>query len=207
VSLSHFVSVYGPPVILIVVFLEFFAVPMGIGELALITAAALAQNGELTIYSVIGSATVGAVAGQAAAYSLGRWRGREILAWGVLGRVSGKPLAASEFFFKQHGGKALLLGRFVPLVRSAIGWIAGVTRMPWWRYLGWNILGAFAWSLSIGLGAYFFGKAAVEAVQSWGTIGIALIAAATAVIYGLERLWRKRRATPEAAEQEVRVPQ
>jgi len=207
VSLSHFITVYGAPVIFIVVFLEVFAVPVGIGEIALVTAAALAQKGELTIYSVIGSATTGAVTGQAAAYLLGRWRGRRILGWGILGRVSTKPLAASEVFFQRHGGKAVFLGRFVPLLRSAVGWMAGISGLPWWRYLAWNISGAFTWSFGIGLSAYFFGKAAVAAAESWGAMGIGIMVAAGLLILVVVRLSHRqidRRATGEF---EIRVPQ
>ncbi len=208
-SLSHFITVYGAPVIFIVVFLEVFAIPLGIGELALVTAAALAQSGELTIYSVIGSATTGAISGQAAAYLLGRWRGRRILEWGVLGRLSAKPLAASEAFFARHGGKAVFLGRFVPLLRSVIGWMAGVGGLPWWRYLAWNISGAIVWSFGIGLSAYFFGAAAVKAAQAWGTIGIVIIAAAGVLILVIVRVSHRRvdrRATGELEIREI-VPQ
>jgi membrane protein DedA with SNARE-associated domain len=208
VSLSHFITVYGAPVVFIVVFLEFFAVPVGIGELALVTAAALAQKGEITIYSVIGSATTGAVTGQAAAYLLARWRGRRILEWGPLGRVSARPLTASEEFFGRHGGKAVFLGRFVPFLRSTIGWIAGISGLSWWRYLAWNISGAFTWSFGIGLSAYFFGKAAVEAAQSWGAIGIAIIVVGALLILAIARTWHRRMdragTTPE---REIRVPQ
>jgi undecaprenyl-diphosphatase len=207
-SLSHFITVYGAPVVFIVVFLEVFALPMGFGELALVTAAALAQKGEITIYSVIGSATTGAISGQALAYILGRWRGRRILAWGILGRLTAKPLAASETFFERHGGKAVFLGRFVPLLRSAIGWMAGISGLPWWRYLVFNISGALAWSFGIGLSAYFFGKAAVEAAESWGAIGIGVIVVAGILILLVLRKWQ--RSADRAAEVptgEVRVPQ
>jgi membrane protein DedA with SNARE-associated domain len=200
VDVSHFISVYGPPVVFIVVFLEVFAVPFGLGELALVTAAALAQSGELTIYSVIGAATTAAIAGQAAAYVLGRWRGRRILEWGALGRVSTRPLAAAEAFFGLHGGKAVFLGRFVPLLRSMVGWMAGVCGLSWWRYLAWNVSGAVVWSFGIGLSAYFFGAAAVQAAQSWGTIGIAIIAAVAVLIFVILRISHRRvdrRATGE----------
>jgi membrane-associated protein len=191
-SVSHFVAVYGPPVVFLVVFLEVFGLPFLPGELALVTAAALAQNGELTLGSVLGSATVGAVTGQAAAYTLGRWRGRQVLGWRFLGRLSGRPLTAAEAFFQRHGGKAVFLGRFVPLLRSAIGWVAGITHMPVRRYLFWNIAGALTWSLGLGLSAYFFGKAVVNTVSAWGTIGIAIAAGLGVVVFLGVRLWRRR---------------
>jgi membrane protein DedA with SNARE-associated domain len=192
VSVSHFISVYGPPVVFIVVFLEVFGFPFLPGEAALVTAAALAQSGKLTIYSVIGSATTGAILGQATAYILGRWRGRSVLEWGVLGRVTTKPLTAAEAFFRKHGGKAVFLGRFVPLLRSVIGWMAGVVGMTWWRYLAWNIAGALVWSFGIGLSAYFFGAAAVKAASSWGTIGIVVIAVMGVAILVFVRLTKRR---------------
>ncbi len=191
-SVSHFVSVYGPPVVFLVVFLEVFGLPFLPGELALVTAAALAQNGDLTLGSVLGSATVGAVTGQAAAYLLGRWRGRQVLGWRFLGRLSGRPLTASEAFFQRHGGKAVFLGRFVPLLRSAIGWVAGITRMPVKRYLFWNVAGALTWSFGLGLSAYFFGKAVVNTVSAWGTIGLVIaLGLGVLVLLGV-RLWRRR---------------
>jgi membrane-associated protein len=205
VSVSHFISVYGPPVVFIVVFLEVFGLPFIPGELALVTAAALAQSGQLTVYSVIGSATTGAIAGQAAAYGLGRWRGRRILEWGFVGRISAKPLAAAEAFFARHGGKAVFLGRFVPLLRSVIGWMAGTAGLPWWRYLAWNVSGALVWSFSIGLSAYFFGAAAVEAAQAWGSIGIGIIAAVGVIILLVVRASRRRVDRRATGELEIHV--
>jgi membrane-associated protein len=198
--MSDFITTYGAAIIFIVVFLGAFIVPMGMGEIALVTGAALAQGGEIAIYSVIGAAVAGAILGHDAAYVLARWRGRRILEWGVLGRVSARPLAASEAFFVRHGGKAVFLGRFVPVLRTMVGWMAGVSGMPWWRYWAWNVSAALVWSFGIGLAAYFFGKAAVEAAQSWGTIGIVVIAAAAALILVIVRFTNRevdRRATGE----------
>jgi membrane-associated protein len=204
VSVSHLISVYGPPVVFIVVFVEVFGLPFFPGELALVTAAVLAQRGDLTLPSVLGSATSGAILGQAAAYGLGRWRGRRILAWRPLRRLTAAPLVAAEAFFKRHGGKAVLLGRFVPLLRSTIGWMAGVSELSWWRYLAWNISGAFLWSFSIGLSAYYFGKAAVDTAEAWGTIGIGAVVAAAVLIFVVIRLWRRRVERAAVPEREMR---
>ena len=203
-SVSHLISVYGPPVVFIVVFVEVFGIPFFPGELALVTAAVLAQRGDLTLPSVLGSATTGAILGQAAAYGLGRWRGRRILAWRPLQRVTGKPLVATEAFFKRHGGKAVFLGRFIPLLRSTIGWMAGVSELSLWRYLVWNISGALVWSFTIGLSAYYFGKAAVDTAQAWGAIGIGAIVGAGVLILVAIRLWRLRVERAAVPEREIR---
>jgi membrane-associated protein len=207
VPVSHYVALYGPPVVFIVVFVEVFGLPFFPGELALVTAAALAQSGDLTLQSVLGSATTAAILGQATAYGLGRWRGRQILGWRFLARIGGKPLDATEAFFGRHGGKAVFLCRFVPLLRSTIGWMAGLSNMSWWRYLLWNVSGAIAWSLAVGLPAYFFGKAIVEAAQTWATIALVVVAAVALLVYLAVRRWRRRGVDPGvASEQEVGVP-
>src|SRR5262249_20843880 len=140
-SVSHFVEGYGPPVIFLVVFLQVFALPFLPRQLPLLAGAAPPQKGNIALPAVIGSATVGAVTGQFAAYLLGRWRGRQVLGWRLLDRITGKPLAAAETFFKRHGGKAVFLGRFVPLLRSVIGWMAGISGLRLKSYLFWNITG------------------------------------------------------------------
>jgi membrane protein DedA with SNARE-associated domain len=204
--MSDFIATYGAPFIFLVVFLGASFLPWGMGELALVTGAALAQGGDIAIYSVIGAATTGAITGQATAYVLGRWRGRRILEWGPLGRLSARPLALSEAFFAKHGGKAVFLGRFVPVLRTAVGWVAAVSGLSWWRYMAWNVSGALVWAFGIGLSAYFFGKAAVEAAQTWGTIGIVIIVVVAAVILVIVRYSRRevdRRATGELEVREI----
>lgn len=204
--MSDFIATYGAPFIFLVVFLGAFIVPAGTGEIALVTGAALAQGGDIAIYSVIAAATTGAITGQATAYLLGRWRGRRILEWGVLGRLSAKPLALSEAFFAKHGGKAVFLGRFVPVLRTAVGWVAAVSGLSWWRFIAWNVSGALVWAFGIGLSAYFFGKAAVEAAQTWGAIGIVIIVVVATAVLVLVRFSRReldRRATGELEIREI----
>jgi membrane-associated protein len=188
---SHLISTVGPPVVFLAAFLEAFAIPIP-AELVLVTAAVVAQHGDLSLGSVLGSATTGAITGQAGAYVLGRVRGRRMLEWRPLARLAGPHLASAEAFFARHGGKAVFLGRFVPILRSTIGWMAGVGGLPPARYATWNVAGALAWALSIGLGAYYFGKAAVDAVQTWGTIGILLVAAVAVLLLAGTRAWRRR---------------
>jgi membrane protein DedA with SNARE-associated domain len=199
--MTHLIATLGPPVVFVAVYLEVFAIPVP-AELVLVTAAVLAQRGDLSLGSVLGAATTGGIAGQASAYGLGRWRGRQILATPFMARFSASALASAEVFFKRHGGKALFLGRFVPLLRSTIGWMAGVGGLSLGRFAFWSVASALAWSLSIGLSAYYFGKAAVETVQTWGTIGIVVVVAVGAIVLLAVRSWRRRmeRETPQEGE-------
>jgi membrane-associated protein len=107
-----------------------------------------------------------AILALAAAALLGNVVGYEI------GRAAGKPLYkrqgrfinAANFdktnvFFDKYGNRALVLGRFVPIVRTYITVVAGIGRMHRQRFFGWSAVGAFAWVLSLTLLGYFLGQA------------------------------------------------
>src|SRR5207302_10909164 len=139
-------------------------------------AAALASQGHGNIAWTIALAIAAAIVGAGVAYGVGRWRGRELLAlWPWFERVSKPGIDRSDEFFRRHGSKAVFLGRFVPVVRATLGWMAGIGRMPWPRFLVWNIAGAVAWGCAIGLAAYYLGAAVVKTVERHAGIGAAVI--------------------------------
>jgi membrane-associated protein len=111
--------------------------------------------------------------------------------WGWLERVSRKGLDRSQHFFDSHGSKAVFLGRFVPVVRATLGWMAGVSRMNFFRFLVWNVLGAVAWATAIGLLAYYLGAAVIKAIETDLLYGVLAIAGLVVVFYGVHRLMRR----------------
>jgi membrane protein DedA with SNARE-associated domain len=84
-------------------------------------------------------------------------------------------LPPSERFFARHGSKTVFFGRFVVLLRATAAWLAGITHMGWWKFLGWNVAGGVVWAVGYGLLAYYAGKAAVDAVSEYGTIAIVVV--------------------------------
>ena len=74
-------------------------------------------------------------------------------------------LPPSERFFERHGGKTVFFGRFVSILRYTVAWIAGLSHMRWWRFLFWNAAGGIVWATSVGLLAYWGGKALADAIQ------------------------------------------
>ncbi|MGH3008630.1 MAG: DedA family protein [Gaiellaceae bacterium] len=190
--MTHFVSEYGLWVVFVVVFLEVAGLPFIPGETALITAAALASQGHGSIVAIIVLAIVGAVTGAVLAYVVGRRWGRELLTrWPWFDRISRKGVEESQKFFDRHGSKAVFLGRFVPVLRATLGWMAGVARMPFGGFLLWNVLGAVAWGSLIGLLSYYLGEAVINAVEKDLGIGIGAIAGIVLLLAGLHVL-RKR---------------
>jgi membrane protein DedA with SNARE-associated domain len=163
------------------------------GETALIAASILAARGHYSIVSVIVVAALAAIIGDNIGYWIGRTGGRALLErWGPLRRYSARALPPSERFFEKHGGKTVFIGRFVAVLRVTAAWLAGITHMPWWRFFLWNAAGGIAWATTIGLLAYYFGKAAADAVQTYGIYAlIAIVVLVTVGFIGM-RLLKKR---------------
>ena len=69
---------------------------------------------------------------------------------------------------ERHGGKTVFFGRFVSILRYTVAWVAGLSRMRWWRFLFWNAAGGIAWATAVGLTAYYGGRAAADAIQRYG---------------------------------------
>ena len=107
-------------------------------------------------------------------------------------------LPFSERFFHRHGAKTVFLGRFFAVLRVTAAWMAGVSRMRWWKFLAWNAAGGICWALLVGLLAYYFGHAAGDAVSGYGLIGGAALVVLAAVVLVVVHLWKKRLLEAEA---------
>jgi len=189
---THFISHYGLWVVFVVVFLEVAGLPFIPGETALIAAAALASQGRGNIVWTIVAAVGAAVAGAALGYVVGRAYGKRILAaWPWLERVTRKGVHRSEEFFDRHGSKAVFLARFFPIVRATLGWMAGIGRMPWMRFLAWNIAGAVAWGCLIGLLSYYLGEAVIKTVERDLGLGIGILVVLALAVVGVHILRRR----------------
>jgi membrane protein DedA with SNARE-associated domain len=142
------------------------------GETALVTAGVLASRGKLDIVAVIVVAAVAAIVGDNVGYWIGRLGGRRLLErWAWLDRHASRALPWSERFFKRHGAKTIFLGRFIAVLRVTAAWLAGISRMPWWRFFFWNAAGGICWAALVALVAYYAGEAAGKAIERYGLIG------------------------------------
>jgi membrane protein DedA with SNARE-associated domain len=163
------------------------------GETALIAASILASRGHYSIVSVIVVAAVAAIVGDNVGYWIGRTGGRRLLErWGFVRRYSAKALPPSERFFEKHGGKTVFIARFVAVLRVTAAWLAGITHMTWWRFFLWNATGGIVWATLVGLLAYYFGKAAADAFQTYGLYALlAIVVVAVVGFFGV-RIAKKR---------------
>jgi len=189
--MEHLVEAYGPMLLFLLIFLESAGAPVP-GETALIAASLLASRGQRRIGSIIVVAATAAIVGDSAGYWIGRWGGRRLLRrWPLLASYADRFLPRAERFFARHGGKTVFLARFITGLRVAGAWIAGATRMNWWRFLCWNAAGGLTWAAGTGFLVYYLGRAASDILgHHYGVILGAVGIAAT--LGGFHLLFRMR---------------
>ena len=186
--MSGYVHHYGLVALFLIVMLESGGIPLP-GETALVAGGVFASRGQLSIVAVIAVAAAAAIVGDNLGYWIGRSGGRSVLTrW----EVTARTLPWAEGFFERHGPKTIFLARFFSVLRVTAAWMAGVSRMRWWTFFGWNAAGGICWAALVGLVAYYAGQAAADAISRYGLIGGAVVAGLA--LFGLLafHLWRRR---------------
>jgi membrane protein DedA with SNARE-associated domain len=144
-TLAPILNHYGYVAVAALVTLEDFGVPVP-GETIVVAAAVYAGAGRLNIVAVGVIAFVAAVVGDNIGYAIGHFGGRALaLRWGRYVFLTAERLDKAQGFFERHGGKVVTVARFIEGLRQANGIIAGISDMPWPRFLAFNVLGAALW--------------------------------------------------------------
>jgi len=178
--LLEFVRDYGSwvyAILFTIVFAEtgFVVTPFLPGDSLLFAAGALCATGELSITAMLALLMFAAFAGNAVNYSVGRFIGPRVFQSGA--RLLNKQyLDRAHAFFEQYGGKAVVLGRFVPIVRTFVPFVAGAAQMTPAAFVFYNAIGAIAWvALCLGAGWFFGNIPIVKNNFSLVTIGIVVV--------------------------------
>lgn len=186
---NQWIGQYGYVIVGLFLMIEAMGVPIP-GETAVVTAAALAGRGTLSIVGVVIAATIGTVAGGHAGYWLGLRGGTAFVArHGKWIGLNAERLATAHRFFEQHGAKTLALGRFVAFLRSFLGIFAGISSMPFRVFALYNALGGVIWVTSFSVLGYAFGRNLPRLVRYIGRVSL-LLALLIALIAGVVVLWR-----------------
>jgi len=173
-DISSIIATYGYPGILIIVFLEsgiFFPLP---GDSLIFTAGLLAPFYHYNVYTLTLLIFLSAFLGGIAGYYIGtklEYLYRFSLFRKILKR---KYLDDAHDFLTKHGLSALLLSRFVPVVRTFLPIVAGMARMKYSDFIRFSLLGSFIWSAAFTLGGYFLGRSFPE-IDKYLTLTIILV--------------------------------
>lgn len=183
-----------------IILLENAGIPLP-GETTLILAGTLC-GGEHPILSfplVLIAALSGAIVGDNLGYFLGRRYGRGlILRYGGKFGLNDEKFDRAETAFLKNSSWAVFIGRFIVLLRILAGPLAGITRMPWLRFVLFNALGALAWASAITTAAFFFGKAVSGFIESIGIWGLVLLVGGI-LLFGMVRHYMDEQAEKRAA--------
>jgi membrane protein DedA with SNARE-associated domain len=174
------------------------------GEVTLIIAAILAGKGhDLNITGVVAAAALGAVIGDNTGFWLGRWLGYRILfKHGHYVRLTESRIKLGQYLFLRWGAAVVFGARFMAVLRSLSGFVAGANRMPWRRFVVFNAAGGMVWAIVYGGGAYTLGS---EAHHLLGPVGIILALVALVAIGGIA-IFVYRNETRLTAEAERALP-
>jgi len=202
-TIAHLIHVYGLAVVAGVIGLECIGLPFP-GETVLILASIFAgTKHDLNIISVVLTAAGGAIVGQMVGYVIGREFGYWLLLrYGSYLRITESRIKLGEYLFLRHGGKIVIVARFIPVLRSLAGILAGANRMPWRRFLLANVVGAVIWASFFGFAAYMLGR---QFERLAGPMVIVL-GAATAVVIIAGAIFAARHEAQLTAEAERALP-
>lgn len=127
------------------------------GDTLLFTAGAFCASGELNLILLNVLIVSSAIAGNTVNYWIGQYLVERVdistLKW-----IDQSALLRTHQFFEKHGGKTIILARFVPIVRTFAPFVAGISKMTFAKFQLFNISGALIWSISLTVSGYFFGN-------------------------------------------------
>jgi membrane protein DedA with SNARE-associated domain/membrane-associated phospholipid phosphatase len=202
---SQWVAHYGYVLVAVFLLIEGAGVPIP-GETALVTAAALAGRGTLSIVGVVIAGCIGTIAGGQAGYWIGLHGGVGFVTrHGKWVFLTPARLEKTHKFFAQHGVKTVLMGRFVAFVRSFVGIFAGISEMPARVFTLYNAAGGTVWVLAFSTLGYVFGRNLPRLIHYIGRVSL-LLAILIALVTGVVFLWRwfERNRTTVVAELDQR---
>ncbi len=128
------------------------------GDSLLFVVGALAAAGGMDIGLVMALLVSAALCGDNVNYWIGRWAGPKVFRAEDSRWFNRKHLDRTHAFYERHGGKAIVIARFVPIVRTYVPFVAGVGAMPYARFLAFSVAGALLWVVSLCLAGYWFGN-------------------------------------------------
>ena len=147
-------------ILFLIVFIETGLVvwPFLPGDSLLFVSGALAASGDMDITTLILVLIAAALTGDNVNYGIGRLVGTKVFQRKRSRWFNPAHLARAHAFYERHGGKTIILARFIPIIRTYAPFVAGIGAMPYLRYMGYCIVAAVLWVVSLCVAGYLFGN-------------------------------------------------
>lgn len=195
VHLTELVAAYGPWIYLILFLIVFcetglVVMPFLPGDSLLFVAGAIAALGGMDVHLLVLTLIAAAVIGDTVNYQIGKYFGHRLFS-NPDSRVFRRAyLEKTHDFYARHGGKTIILARFVPIVRTFAPFVAGIGGMGYRKFLSFNLVGAVLWVAGICYAGYLFGNLPI--IRS--NLSLLIVAIVfVSFLPGLIELWRVRR--------------
>jgi len=190
--LMRLLQTYTYPVLVGLVLLESLGIPLP-GEIALVTAAAYASLGHISIYAVIILAALAAIVGGALGYLIGLRGGLPlVLHYGGYIGVRRRHVDRAHAFFEKHGAKTILFGRFIAILRTWAAIVAGGAGMSFPKFVLYNSIGSVVWAIVFGWLGYYFGRDLPLLESYISRVSLVLLVALAVGIIALV-FWKRRK--------------
>jgi membrane protein DedA with SNARE-associated domain len=204
-GITHFLlGLHGPVIYAIVAALVFgeaalffgFVLP---GETAIVVGGVLASQGRVSLALMLAIVVVSAVVGDSVGYEIGRRYGARLLETRAMRKHQGKVVRAQDLI-RRRGPIAVFVGRFTALLRALMPALVGSSKMPYPRFLVFNMMGGVLWGTAFTLGGYYAGQAfehTAKLVGRWVAVVVVVVVVVALAVWSVRR---HRGGSPVAAE-------
>lgn len=147
-------------IIFLIIFCEtgLVVTPILPGDSLLFAVGTFAAIGSFDITMVLMLLTIAAIAGDTVNYWIGNYLGPKVFHYEDSRFFKRKHLERTHQFYEKHGGKTIIIARFIPIIRTFAPFVAGIGSMTYRKFLSYNVVGGFFWIFSLTLAGYFFGN-------------------------------------------------
>ncbi|MGZ5079710.1 MAG: DedA family protein [Usitatibacter sp.] len=155
---AYGIWVYG--ILFAIIFSEtgFVVTPFLPGDSLLFVAGAVAATGGLNVHALFVVLAIAAILGNTVNYAIGRWMGQYFFKDGASRWLNPGHLEKAHAFYERHGGKAVVISRFLPIVRTYVPFVAGMAAMKPRVFTMYNVAGALLWCGALTYAGFFFGN-------------------------------------------------
>jgi membrane-associated protein len=163
------------------------------GDSLLFAVGALAGKQLIQVEIVTPLLLVAAIIGDAVNYSIGKWMGPKVFQYESNRFLNKAHLMKAHEFYERYGGRAIILARFVPIVRTFAPFVAGVGSMTYSKFALYNVSGAFLWvGIFLGGGYYFGGLEVVQKNMKLVILGI-IVVSILPIVWEFAKAWLEKR--------------